>query len=130
MGDRANVVMVDRRGEETRFVYLYTHWGGYELPLTVKAALQRKQRWDDDSYLARIIFATMTKGHEDGETGFGIGAWRPDNEHPYILIDCDERRIGFTPEGMEPNADTWWSFEDYIAMDDDEITRLFNGDPD
>ncbi|MHC4933702.1 MAG: hypothetical protein ACYTGV_16090, partial [Planctomycetota bacterium] len=126
MGDRANVVMVDKGwdgDEPPKFVYLYTHWGGYELPLVVKKVLQRKARWNDPAYLARMIFCAMIPaGQEDGETGFGIGSSRPDNEHPYILVDSREQRIGFTPEGMEPNADVWWSFEDFIAMSDDEIT--------
>lgn len=72
MGNRANVYVHD--GDAVG-VYLYTHWGADELAATVRSALAREQRWNDDAYLARIIFNTMTRGKEDGETGFGISAY-------------------------------------------------------
>ena len=41
MGARANVFMKEP-GVESGGVYLYTHWGGYELPGMVQQALLRK----------------------------------------------------------------------------------------
>jgi len=68
MGDRRNVIVKNNNAG----VGLYTHWSGSELKETVKTALKRHQRWDDDAYLARIIFCQMVKGQESDETGFGI----------------------------------------------------------
>jgi hypothetical protein len=71
MGDRGNIIVKD--GEST--VYLYTHWSGSDLPDVVAAALERgKDRWDDGSYLARILFCEMVKGNEMDTTGFGISS--------------------------------------------------------
>jgi len=54
MGDRANVYI---REDNDHGVYLYTHWGGYELPEVVRRALARgESRWSDAPYLARIVF--------------------------------------------------------------------------
>ena len=72
MGDRRNVIVKD--GESDIGVGLYTHWSGSDLEDIVKSALQRKQRWEDAPYLARIIFCEMVKGNEREETGFGIAA--------------------------------------------------------
>lgn len=71
MGDRRNVIVKDGGGVG---VGLYSHWGGSYLPVTVRMALARKQRWHDAPYLARIIFSEMVKGDIDGETGFGISS--------------------------------------------------------
>jgi hypothetical protein len=35
-------------------------------------------RWDDDAYLARIMFDQMTLGDHGEETGFGITTSPPD----------------------------------------------------
>lgn len=100
MGDRANIRIKQLfpptpEGEEPQFVYLYTHWGGTELPQTLAKALDSKagrSRWDDESYLARIIFCHMlAEGNglnTDDVTGFGISCSPPDNEHPYLDVDC------------------------------------------
>ena len=91
MGDRANVRCVDWSGG---VFYLYTHWGGTDLPLTVQSALLRKECWDDPSYLARIIFDEMTG--LDGETrGHGISANMGDNEHNLIEIDANNQTVTF-----------------------------------
>ncbi len=64
MGDRGQVKITG--------VYLYTHWGATELIKDIKKALGRKQRWDDQEYLARIIFDVMIGNEQGKETGFGI----------------------------------------------------------
>ena len=90
MGDRANVKVL--YGYDHPPVYLYTHWGGHDLPATVHGALKRKERWDDPSYLARIVFDAMVGG-DKGTTGHGIAPYLPDNEHPIIVLDSDNRKI-------------------------------------
>jgi len=94
MGDRANVYV---KNTDTQGVFLYSHWGGTELPATVQKALKRKARWDDEQYLARIIFDTMTDGRA-GDTGFGISAVIGDNSYPIIYLDCRTQEIGFAAE--------------------------------
>jgi hypothetical protein len=92
MGDRANVVIRDDyvRDNDREAVFLYSHWGGYELPEVVRRALARRERWDDAPYLARIVFDTMIGGHQGGETGFGISTRIPDNEYDLIVLSGEK----------------------------------------
>jgi len=106
MGDRANIVV--KSGDEQ--VVLYTHWGGSELPETLRLALERgKDRWDDFQYLTRIIFCQMipAKYWED-TSGFGITCKIYDNEHEIITVDADKRTVQIGES--EP-----LSFADYVA---------------
>ncbi|MGO9603666.1 MAG: hypothetical protein ACLQAT_09760 [Candidatus Binataceae bacterium] len=61
MGDRANVAILQHRENQSAgAVFLYTHSDGCALPFIVRDALSRgKDRWDQESYLARIIFSEM-----------------------------------------------------------------------
>lgn len=67
MGARAQVHI-----KETG-VYLYTHWGSGTLCSDVSKALNKKWRWNDLSYLTRIILDEMIMEEQGSETGFGIG---------------------------------------------------------
>jgi hypothetical protein len=95
MGDRANVYI---REAENLGVYLYTHWGGTELPEVVRVALARKERWDDAPYLARIVFCEMVKGSESDPTGYGISASLCDNSYPIIVLDTATQQVRFVKE--------------------------------
>jgi len=98
MGDRGNIIVKD--GESK--VYLYTHWGGSELKKTLKEALIRgKNRWDDGSYLTRIIFCEMVQDEEMGLTGFGISSVMGDGGTD-IVVDVDKQKVNKK------------SFEDFI----------------
>jgi len=93
MGDRGNVRI---KYDDGNSVYLYTHWGGTELSQMVARALDRgRKRWDDPSYLARIIFCEMVKGYEMEETGFGIAPYEtvPDLNHPTITVDPGSKMV-------------------------------------
>ena len=115
MGDRANVHIKDAYGE-TNGVYLYTHYEGYELPLIVRDALERgRGRWDDDPYLARIIFCEMVKGDEMELTGFGISAAEMDKNFETIHIDCKEGTVSF--------GDQSWKIEEYVKLNKDQILK-------
>lgn len=114
MGDRGNIRVASGDG----FVYLYSHWGGSELPVTLKEALAREQRWNEESYLARIIFDTMTFGEQGSETGYGIATYAPDSEHPVLTVDCDKQAV-ITEDGEDI------PFKDYILMDDNELRGRF-----
>jgi hypothetical protein len=104
MGDRGNII-VKQHSEE---VYLYSHWHGHDLPEILQTALKRKQRWDDNQYLARIIFCTMVKGNEAGETGFGISSKQHDGGVD-IVVDVPTQTVKYD--------DKSYSFNDYIELE-------------
>jgi len=122
MGDRANILIKQTTESKTpQYVFLYSHWGGSELPATLQTALKRRVRWDDEAYLARIIFDEMTDGDHGEETGFGITTQLTDNEYPLIIVDCETQRIEFhkhvrdraQPIGPELAR---YTFEEYCAL--------------
>ncbi len=134
MGDRANIV-IDmpeeyKEGAVNHSLYLYTHWGGSELPQTLQASLasdRARARWGDESYLARIIFADLTAGYEKEETGFGISLRPPDNSYPYLRVDGDKRTVtvDFDPVREyydQPNKT--YTFEEFIALPDIDWAAL------
>jgi hypothetical protein len=110
MGDRGNVKVTMGKWSA---VYLYTHWDGSELPITVQRALAKRWRWDDDTYLARVIFDVMTKGQSGRETGFGIGSYVCDNQHPIIEVSVENQRVSFIEV---PSVRHVWSFEEYLEL--------------
>lgn len=116
MGDRGNIAI---KSADAR-IYLYSHWGGSELPNDLKTALAKRWRWDDDAYLARIIFDAMLAGRHDEETGFGIANYISDNDsvHPILVVDCHTQTV--TAESETGTELASWSFEEYIALDDPE----------
>lgn len=104
-------------------VVLYTHWRGDQISQIAKDVLTQRDRWNDPSYLARIMLDEMT-GRIDGTTGFGISAWPniQDNEHELIVLDCAAQRIVRVPEGFFPTAsaptiteEQGMSFEEYVT---------------
>lgn len=108
MGDRANCYI--KMGAESG-VYLYTHWGGTELPSVVKEALESpagRARIDDDAYLARIVFEKMIEGASDKETGYGISPHLTDNEYPIIVLYPDKGYYAFAKPGRENDNDLNW----------------------
>lgn len=75
--------------EQRADIFFYTHWAGSELPDTLAGALDRgRGRWDDEAYLARIIFSQMVDGDTLSDTGYGIAPYQPDNEHPILVVDA------------------------------------------
>ncbi len=118
MGDRANVV-IPQEGHEGLNVYLYTHWGGTDLPTQVQKALARKVRWDDQQYLTRIIFDAMTEGHVGSETGNGITAWPWDGMTRQVIVDTTKQEVRLQLadfNGIPVGEPQVYSFEAYIAL--------------
>lgn len=103
MGDRGNIA-VQFEGDKTKRVWFYTHWSGYSMDSIIAAALERgKDRWNDDQYLARIIFCELVKGNEMDVTGFGIGVEPGDNGHAFRIVDIEAKTVfqeGDTREGF------------------------------
>ena len=101
MGDRA-MAQINTEGGS---LFVYTHWGGYDLPEDAKAAIiAAKPRWGDISYATRIIVDQLIKGGRDQETGYGI-MLKPSSEDEYnqdepsVTIDLIKREIIVTREG-------------------------------
>lgn len=104
--------MGDRRMAEVKLakgsIYIYSHWGGYEMATDAVEAIKSAQpRWADESYAARIIVDQLTKGSRDSETGHGL-MLGPDaedsynNDQPSILIDLANQTFKVTGEGGLP----------------------------
>jgi len=111
MGDRANIKMVYENDVE---IYFYTHWGGSELPETLKSALIRGQsRWDDEPYLARIIFSEMIQDEIMDTTGYGISPYECDNEHPIISVIPSSQKVKI--------GDSEWTFEEFVKLSIEEF---------
>jgi len=125
MGDRGNIVIRQSAGTNSGDVWLYTHWGGTDIPEVVKRALAKKQRWDDKSYLARIIFQELV-GDDKGGTGFDLSTRLQDNEHDLLVVDIPSQKVcvvdpnvekdGKLPVDYKPKRG--WTFEDYVALDE------------
>lgn len=110
MGDRANVLI---KSKGRKGVYLYPHWSGSALPAQVAGALKKKERWNDEQYLNRIIFCEMVKSNLSETTGFGITGYVGDGDDRIIRIDVDTQKITMNGEV--------YSFSDFIELDFDNI---------
>lgn len=132
MGDRANV-FVREHGHADEGVYLYTHWGGAELAVTVQKALKRAVvggRTGDGPYLARIVFCEMLVGQGaealTRTTGHGITTRLQDNDSYGILVlDPDQVSVGFVKAGEERDGrELQWSMSEYA----DDLDAAYLGD--
>jgi len=122
MGDRANICTgffgrENHHASQLLKIYMYTHWDGTSLPVTLQDALKRGQsRWDDPQYLNRIIFSEMIQNDVLDDTGYGLSTEIGDNEHEIIYVNHDTQSVLI--------GDKTWSFDEYIALDmATELTR-------
>lgn len=101
MGDRGNIVL---KFKDDKTIYLYSHWDGYMLPNLLFRALRRgASRWNDPTYLARIIAtdvfnlagATSTTGAglsptpTDGYTGMIVHLEDQEVEYPGVRLEYE-----------------------------------------
>lgn len=115
MGDRANIAVL--QGSPDRAVFIYSHWSGLEgMFEKLQTALRRKQRWDDNSYLCRIIISEVIRDSLDRETGYGVSTYMVDNEHPILVVDTSGRRVGIASENDPLRPVKWWSMEEFCEM--------------
>ena len=91
---RQNIAMKYSDGKK---VYLYSHWKGEEgdsqLKQDLKRAIARNERWDDESYLARIIISEVIKDDIYGETNYGIAPYEMQDEFPTIEVDLKAKTV-------------------------------------
>lgn len=123
MGDRATICIEEPSGH----VFLYTHWEGHDLPLVLRDALARKQRWDDPAYLARIIFCAMVKDEVAGETGFGISPLPCGGQYPLLVVETEHQTVVVAEERLPIVARKGIRFEDYIELSDEEVRAFRDG---
>lgn len=116
MGDRGNIVI---RSQTDGDIWLYTHWGGSTLREDLRDALiAGRSRWDDPSYLARIVFCGMLQGDMAGTTGFGISTRKLDNENEILVVDTDAQEVQTYPKDYsagEAEPVSRAAFGDYVA---------------
>lgn len=122
MGDRGNIYIKQHNSELVgeSGIYLYSHWGGCAMNRTLQTALGHKKRWDDESYLTRLIFCEMIKDEDYGEdVGFGISTYPGDNEHPLLAVDCKKQTISMQkfPYVASETPMKIWTFEEYLKDD-------------
>lgn len=109
MGDRGNICIKD---DDKSKIYFYTHWTGSDLFDILQNALKRgRDRWNDDPYLARIIFSEMIKDDVMDNTGYGISTYISDNEHPIFIVSSRNQKVYLD--------DKSWSFEDFLELTND-----------
>jgi hypothetical protein len=114
MGDRANICVENKLGYGAGLdrVYLYTHWHGTELPSVLQEALKfakKENRWDDGSYLARIIFSRMIMDDVLGSTGYGISSTLGDGDNRVIFVNVADQEVRI--------GNKTYSFVEYCDMD-------------
>lgn len=91
-------------------IFFYTHWGGSYLKETLKDALERsRDRWNDESYLARIVFSEMIKDSVGDTTGYGIAPYAPDNEHEHVIVNVAAKTI--------TEGENHYTFDDFCKED-------------
>ena len=107
MGDRGNIVMGEKDGGE---IYLYTHsWGEFLPKILQRALIRGKDRWDDESYLTRIIFSEMIKDRILENIGYGISTYETDNNHANIKVNSSSQTVSC--------GNDIYSFQEYITLE-------------
>jgi len=88
MGERNSIYLMNDE------IYLYSHWDTAEgLRDILRSALIRgKERWDDRSYLNRIIFSEMIKDEVLELTGYGLSNFVPDGQ-VVLSVDVDKQEV-------------------------------------
>ena len=107
MGERANIVVKQPSSNEE--ICLYSHWGGDSLIEDTKLGLiYGKDRWQDFSYLTRILFDEMTRTSDRSTTGFGISCGQYDSDYPDIYVNVDTQTVTI--------GQASWSFYDFTNL--------------
>jgi len=115
MGDRGNIVINYSNGSE---IYFYSHWSGYDLFNTLQNALSRgRDRWNDEPYLARIIFCEMVKEDLNDNTGFGISPDMCDNEYPILVVSPADQSVRVRTESGSDVEE--WTFDEFLELKND-----------
>jgi hypothetical protein len=90
MGDRNNIKITYSTGDS---VYLYGHWVGDGIHAIVRDALEHSGRVTDESYFARVLFSKMIENDINGDTGYGIAPYAPDQDASNTMVHIDYRGV-------------------------------------
>lgn len=113
MGDRGEVKLI--YGEYDNPIYLYTCWGAHELLETLRAALERgRSRWNDSSYLARIIFSEMIKDEVMDKDGYGIHPRHQGDVWRVVEVDLINNTVAVIDRNEDAKA---ISFEEFLGRE-------------
>ena len=115
MGSRTNFIF--KQGD-SKFVTLYSHWGGDTKLQDLAHALKLAEpRWNDDGYATRIMFNALQSNH-DSETGYGIYADELGGEEEYqsTIIDLVNQTISLdeVPIPFTHFVEKWGRVEDEV----------------
>lgn len=125
MGDRGNIAIIQSNNDQ---VWLYSHWGGSELPERLKAGLTAgKGRWTDESYLAKIIIGhAVPADNWTEETGYGISCRLQDIEHDIMVVNIPQQRLHRiteaslknykVPPNFAPDPKQSWTFQEFCDL--------------
>lgn len=99
MGDRANIILTDKIGDETGRVYLYTHWNGYRIEKIAAQGLAeaaKAGRADDAQYGGRIITDVFLKAHAlSPHLGAGVSGLIGDGDGHTVEIDFSTGTVDY-----------------------------------
>jgi len=112
IGNKGQIKILMGKNESP--IYLYSHWGASELIKNLQIAMQRNLRWDDPSYLARIIFCQMVKDDLDGETGYGIDTYLHSDIWRLLIVDCENQLIIINDRDTEAKHYSFQNFCNFI----------------
>lgn len=134
MGDRAEVQFVFNRTPDTT-VWLYSHWGGADMPIALRDALAAaRPRWGDESYCCRIMVShIIPEDDHTRETGWGLAPFHMDSSYAALIVDLsaqtvtigDHSRYNEDEDTYTPVEAKSWLFEDYTGLSDDALEQAW-----
>ena len=65
------------------------------LDVVTKSILRAKERWDDESYFARIVFCDLVEGAERELTGFGIAPYLTEEEFVTVEVEPEKQEVRY-----------------------------------
>lgn len=98
MGVRQDVKLVygikSDVSDQAPVVFIYSHWyDAMTLKAKIKNVLERRERWDDESYLARMIFSNIIQLDDiNSATGFGLAPYSM-GDHAPVVVDLGGRTV-------------------------------------
>ena len=97
MGARTNAQLKYSDGNS---IYIYSHWGGGEngsLRQDIRRAIARRERWEDEMYMAAIILREVFRDNLNDSTGHGVQPYPGEESYKTTVIDLDKRTIDDIP---------------------------------
>lgn len=116
MGSRGNIFMVQHpngSGQSDVGIFMYTHYSGHALPEILQTVLRHKVRWNDEPYLARMIFSAMIKDDVSGERGAGLSTYLCDYNYPILVVNSEEQTVSVADAVDENNNPLSTIFKTY-----------------